>query len=178
VYLPADTLYPLSRWNGSVAEEVFRQAPCPVLIVPPRASEQAGIPIRTILYPTSFSENSLRAAPYAFSLARRRRARLILLHVLSDTTSQSPDDLSRLRAAGEKRLQQLLQAKGAPCRETSIYVEFGSVDQKILRVAWEDHADLIVSGIASAGAVVAHVAAGLTYRIIGGAPCPMLTIRG
>jgi nucleotide-binding universal stress UspA family protein len=35
----------------SIAEEVFRQAPYPVLIVPPTGSEQSGIPVRTILYP-------------------------------------------------------------------------------------------------------------------------------
>ena len=75
--------------QGSVAEEVFRQAPCPVLIVPPSASEESRIPVRTIVYPTNFSENSLRAAPYAFSLARRHRARLILLHVSPESTIHS-----------------------------------------------------------------------------------------
>jgi len=98
--------------QGSIAEEVFRQAPCPVLIVPPTASEQSGIPVRTILYPTSFSENSLRAAPYAFSLARRHRARLILLHVSAESSINSQDDLVRLQAAGKERLRQLLPTKG------------------------------------------------------------------
>jgi nucleotide-binding universal stress UspA family protein len=164
--------------QGSVAEELFRQAPCPVLIVPPTASEQSGIPVRTILYPTSFSENSLRAAPYAFSLARRHRARLILLHVSVENTITSQEDLARLRAAGEERLRQLLPAKGGPSREPMVHVDFGAVEEKIVRVAVENHADLIVLGIATAGAAAAHLAEGITYKVIGAAPCPVLTIRG
>jgi nucleotide-binding universal stress UspA family protein len=163
--------------QGSVAEKLFRQAPCPVLVVPPRVSEHTGIPVRTILYPTSFSENSLRAAPFALSLARRHRARLILLHVLPGSTIHSQDDLVTLRAAGEERLRQLLPAKGGPSGEPLLYVEFGEVEQRIVRVAVEHHADLIVLGIAAAGAAAAHLAEGVTYKIIGAAPCPVLTIR-
>jgi nucleotide-binding universal stress UspA family protein len=164
--------------QGSVAEEVFRQAPCPVLIVPPSAREESRIPVRTIVYPTNFSENSLRAAPYAFSLARRHRARLILLHVSPESTIHSQDDLARLRAAGQDRLRQLLPAKGGPSREPMLQVEFGAVEERIVRVAVVDHADLIVLGIAAADAAAAHLAEGLTYKIVGAAPCPVLTIRG
>jgi len=164
--------------QGSVAEEVFRQATCPVLVVPPSAGEQSGTTIRTIVYATSFSVNSLHAAPYAFSLARRHRARLILLHVSPEITIHSQDDLVRLRAAGEERLRQLLPAKGGPGREPLLDVEFGQVEKKIVQIAAENHADLIVLGIAAAGAAAAHLAEGLTYKIVGAAPCPVLTIRG
>jgi nucleotide-binding universal stress UspA family protein len=164
--------------QGSIAEEVFRQAPCPALIVPPTASEQSGIPVRTILYPTSFSENSLRAAPYAFSLARRHRARLILLHVSAESSINSQEDLVRLQAAGKERLRQLLPTKGGPSREPMVCVDFGAVEKKIVRVAVENDTDLIVLGIAAAGAAAAHLAEGLTYKVVAAAPCPVLTIRG
>jgi len=164
--------------EGSVAEEVFRQAPCPVLVVPPAAEEQSGIPIRTILFPTSFSENSLRAAPYALSLARRHRARLILLHVSPEEVSSSPEDLNRLRAAGQERLRALVPAKGGPSIEPSFYLEFGPVAERIVRVAVENNADLIVLGIATAGASASHLAEGDAYKVVGAAPCPVLTIRG
>jgi nucleotide-binding universal stress UspA family protein len=163
--------------EGSVAEEVFRQAPCPVLIVPPAAGEQSGIPIRTVLFPTSFSENSLRAAPYAFSLARRHRARLILLHVSLENVPSSQEDLARLRATGEERLRALVPAKGGPTGEALFYVEFGPVAERIVRVAVENDADLIVLGIATAGAAAAHLAEGDAYKVVGAAPCPVLTIR-
>jgi len=164
--------------EGSVAEEVFRQAPCPVLVVPPAAGEQSGIPIRTVLFPTSFSENSLRAAPYAFSLAQKHRARLILLHVSPGNASSSQEDLIRLRKAGEERLRALVPAKGGLSGEPSFYEEFGPVAERIVRVAVENYADLIVLGIATAGAPAAHLAEGDAYKVVGAAPCPVLTIRG
>ena len=164
--------------QGSVAEEVFRQASCPVLVVPPAVDEQSGIPIHTVLFPTSFSQNSLRAAPYAFSLARRHRARLILLHVSLESASSSGEDLARLRAAAEERLRTLLPAKGGPTLEPFLYVEFGPVAERIVRVAVENHADLIVLGIATTGAAASHLAEGDAYKIVGAAACPVLTIRG
>src|SRR5205807_3946728 len=122
-------------------------------------------------------ENSLRAAPYSFSLARRHRARLILLHVWPDTAIQSQDELSRLRAAGEERLRHLLPKRGGPSREALVYLEFGPVEQKVIGVAMENRVDLIVLGIAAAGSASAHLAEGLTYKIVRSAGCPVLTIR-
>jgi nucleotide-binding universal stress UspA family protein len=163
--------------QGSVAEEVFRQASCPVLIVPPRADERSGLPVRTILYPTSFSENSLRAGPYAFSLARTHRARLILLNVVPEDTILSPDDIARLRATGEERLRHLLPAKERFAQEPLVYVEFGPVETKIVGIAIENNADLIVLGIAAASASAAHLPEGVTYKVVGEVPCPVLTVR-
>ena len=59
-----------------------------------------------------------------------------------------------------------------------VCVDFGAVEKKIVRVAVENDADLIVLGIATAGAAAAHLAEGLTYKVVGAAPCPVLTIRG
>ena len=163
--------------EGSVAEEVFRQAPCPVLVVPPAVEEQSGVPVRRVLFPTSFSENSLRAAPYAFSLARRHRARLILLHVLPENPASSETDLVQLRAAGEERLRTILPTKGGPTLEPLFYVEFGHVAERIVRVAVENEADLIVLGIATAGPAAAHLPEGDAYKVVGASQCPVLTIR-
>jgi len=58
------------------------------------------------------------------------------------------------------------------------YVEFGSVAEKIVRVAVENNADLIVLGIATAGTSAAHLADGDAYKVVGAAPCPVLTIPG
>ena len=157
--------------QGSIAEEVFRMAPCPVLIVPPSATEDTNIVV------TSFSEISLRAAPYAFSLARRHRAQLILLHVLPETAINSKDDIARIRAPLEKRLRGLIPDKGGPSREPLACVEFGGVAERVVRASLEYQVDLIVLGIATAGAAVAHLDEGVTYRIVRTASCPVLTVR-
>jgi nucleotide-binding universal stress UspA family protein len=69
---------------GSVAEEVFRRAACPVLSIGPKVSQQpAGeIQFHNILFATDFSENSLAALPYAISLAEEDQAQLTLLYVI------------------------------------------------------------------------------------------------
>jgi hypothetical protein len=46
-----------------------------------------------------------------------------------------------------------------------------------LRVAWENHAGIIVLGIAAAGPAAAHLEEGITYRIVREAPCPVFTTR-
>src|SRR5579872_2294374 len=68
---------------GSVAESIFRHAPCPVLTVGPDvAGEPASIAdLHEILFPTDFGAESLAALPYAISLAQQDDARLYLLYV-------------------------------------------------------------------------------------------------
>jgi nucleotide-binding universal stress UspA family protein len=62
---------------GSVAEEVFRQAPCPVLTVGPHVSKDTKrrLEMKQILFATNFSAESLSALPYALSMAQEHQAR-------------------------------------------------------------------------------------------------------
>jgi nucleotide-binding universal stress UspA family protein len=65
---------------GSVAEELFRLANCPVLTVGPRGVDTPPQhELKTILLATDFSADSIRAAKYATSLAEEFQARLIVM---------------------------------------------------------------------------------------------------
>ena len=68
---------------GSVAEEILRHAPCPVLTVGPQACHETGRRGRmaSILFATDFGAASLAAAPIAVSLAEEYQAKLTFLHV-------------------------------------------------------------------------------------------------
>ena len=68
---------------GSAAEQIFRHADCPVLTVGPKvvAPGPGEVAFKHILFATDFSAGSLRALPYALSLAEENQARLALLHV-------------------------------------------------------------------------------------------------
>jgi nucleotide-binding universal stress UspA family protein len=60
---------------GSVAEEIFRLSPVPVLTVGPGAPPAPIAPaLRFILHPCDFSVHSTRAAEYALRLAREFRS--------------------------------------------------------------------------------------------------------
>ena len=57
---------------GSVAEEVFRNAECPVLTVGPHATRwPADGNLRHIVYATDFGPESVHGLPYAISLAEK-----------------------------------------------------------------------------------------------------------
>lgn len=75
------TLLVRKLWMGSVAEEIFRLAPCPVLMVGSRVSTAAA-GLRTVLYATDFSAESMQALPYALSLARQFRGSLVAMHAV------------------------------------------------------------------------------------------------
>ena len=160
---------------GSVAEKLFRQTPCPVLIVPPRAGEQ--VRIGRILYPTDFSKHSLQIAPYALSLARHYRAKLILLHVIQ-AGGHSVAELKRQREQVGARIWQSVLGKADLEQRPVVEVEFGDPAQKIRKAAAEWQSDLVVLGVRSAKTNVAHLAEGTAYQVVRQAPCPVLTIRG
>ena len=86
---------------GSVAEDILRHAPCPVLTVGPQVAGRAKLPtfqnhgrdlapleleIRQIVFATNFAFNSALVAGKAVELADEFRARLTLLHVIEDYT--------------------------------------------------------------------------------------------
>ena len=60
---------------GSIAQEVSRTAPCPVLTIGPRTrSVPTNKTLRHILYPLEFAPDSSDAAKYAVSLAQQYTA--------------------------------------------------------------------------------------------------------
>src|ERR1700680_901327 len=61
---------------GSVAEQILRQAPCPVLTVGPRVTlePEKALKMHEILYATDLAADFPVAAPYAISLAQENQA--------------------------------------------------------------------------------------------------------
>jgi nucleotide-binding universal stress UspA family protein len=75
---------------GSVTEKVLRKATCPVLTVPPRAHATSQLPFKRLLCAVDFSDSSLTALQYAFSLAQESDAGLTILHVLEWPWEEPP----------------------------------------------------------------------------------------
>jgi len=165
---------------GSVAEEVFRLAQCPVLTVGPKASDQPPEQeeFRQILYPTDFSPASERALPYALSLAQEHQAHLTLLHVAPDIDRVSSKSLGKLREFFIHRLEKLVPPYTELWCEPEFAVGFGPPVDGVLEVAMARKYDLIVLGIRGDGALASHLPANKAYKIVCQAPCPVLTVRG
>ncbi len=163
---------------GSVAEQILRQAPCPVLTVGPHInlwSDQYA-KMHEILYATDLAVDNPKAAPYAISLAQENQAHLVLLHVIEE--GKAGDLVDAPAEWKERKLQQLVpQQAGLWCDPTCI-VEQGPAAEKILDVAKRRHTDLIVLGAKPASWLSTHLNAGTVHKIVSQAPCPVLTIRG
>ncbi len=173
---------------GSVAEKIFRQATCPVLIVGPNVPgiKNGGRQYQRILFATDFSKESLAALPYAVSLAEEGQSQLALLHVV-EQPSASILDLEGVTASLVRRLKELAPPEAESWCHVEFLVEFGHLRQfappaeQILEIARERAADLIVLGVRPAhGAVstVTHLAHTTAQHIVAHAACPVLTIRG
>jgi nucleotide-binding universal stress UspA family protein len=166
---------------GSVAEAIFREAPCPVLTVGPRLASdpQWTLKIKEILYATDLTPASAAAAQYAISLAQENQARLTLLNVQAPPKAGELVESERYITSTLRRLQQLVPEEAQLWCEPYCVVEQGDPAEKILDVAARYRADLIVLGIRPHGVGVAtHVFRPTAHRVVAGATCPVLTVRG
>lgn len=127
---------------GSVADDIFRSSPCPVLAVGPgvRIKPRANAELNRILYATDFKAESLAVAPYAISLAQEHRAQLVLLHSI-----EKKGDVPAMLHS----LHQLVKLGAELRTEPVCIVVHGSPAGKILEVAEAHGADLIMLGIQS-----------------------------
>jgi nucleotide-binding universal stress UspA family protein len=178
---------------GSVAEEILRQAPCPVLTVGPnvigasvrnlghfeRNSNPAAADIRDVLYATDFRQHSNSAAVLAASLADGFHARFGMLHVVEDYGDRLSEDPGPVEGS-LKKLRDLLPADLDLENEPEFLAQFGVAAESILQTAAERETDLIVLGARPANGhlkAVTHLGAAVAHRIIVGANCPVLTVR-
>ena len=167
---------------GSAAEEILREAECPVLTVGPQAP---AVPVKhgeftKILYATSFGSEAPAAAAYAISLAQEFQAELTLLHVVPEPRAGEfvvPQDLV---ASSKTRLEHLMPPEAEMWCVPEYCVERGDVAEKILDVAKRRNADLIVLGIHRATGVpgaATHLPIATAHEVLSHAQCPVLTVR-
>jgi nucleotide-binding universal stress UspA family protein len=165
---------------GSVAEEVFRMAPCPVLTVGPKTSETRSLDVHLdhILYPLEFVPDTSEAAAYAVSLAEEYHAKLTCVKVF-EKTDPSPDVAAGLREPVKHWIDDHIPPESCLHERTSIELGFGPATEAILKFARERGADLIVMGVRRLEPVMAaHLPQPDTaYEVVRAAPCPVLTVR-
>ncbi|HEV2401208.1 MAG TPA: universal stress protein [Candidatus Sulfotelmatobacter sp.] len=182
---------------GSVAEELLRLAPCPVMTVGPRAEIPTDpTPVHPILFATDFGKGSAKAVNLALDFAYRKNARLILLHMTPpmpmSSTNLSPyapvpvavED--SLHWEDSMRSRCLLQLKACLPRGIALQQEPEYIvgtelcAEGILSCAERLSASLIVMGANQVGSakVLAHLPWTAVHEVIRRAPCPVLTVAG
>jgi nucleotide-binding universal stress UspA family protein len=167
---------------GSITEEAFRRAPCPVLILGPKVAAPASAEpaLEHILFATKFGPESLAAAHYALSLAREFGAGLTLLHVMNEENFEEPADPQVVLRTHTDRLHKIIPADAQRGKEPQYLVQFGNAAEQILSVAEEKKAGLIVMGAKTASHpdVAAHLASSVVHNVVAFATCPVLAVRG
>lgn len=159
---------------GSVAEEIIREAPCPVMGVGPQVPSRAQLAgnMRHILLATDFGGGSLAALKYAVSFAEENRARLTVVHVV--------DHRDAPRAPNEDAFQLLLSSDLNLVSPPDLLVKSGAPAEVILELAAEMQSDLIVVGVheTPAGALSTRAAWPTLHRLLCEAQSPVLTVSG
>jgi nucleotide-binding universal stress UspA family protein len=168
---------------GSVAEEIFRRSPVPVLTIGPwvRGGAHNDARFHRVLFATDFTRESLAGLPYAVSLAQENQARLFLLHVIR-TCRQGQEEMRGERSAANTLydLNEMVPRDAELwCRPEAI-VEHGEPAEGILEAAKQRGADLIVLGVRDAAGrlgAATHLERTTAHKVVAHAPCPVLTVR-
>lgn len=169
---------------GSIAEEIFRMATCPVLTigpdVPPTLLTHGRF--QSVLFATDFSAGSQHALPYAMAFAQESQAHLTLMHVLEEGSVTAMYLHDHLAQNARKRLEEMIPVPSRITSPPDVEVVSGYPVEEILRIARKNQADLIVLGVHKSSGMgartSAHMPWTIAHTVVCHAKCPVLTVRG
>jgi nucleotide-binding universal stress UspA family protein len=160
---------------GSTAEQLIRNAKCPVLTVGPNAKPLGDAPLtfQTIVYATDFSAEAAKAAVYATSFAQDSGAHLYFCYVLQTATSWKTEFVD---GAFQSALKRMIPESSYDWCNPECVVEHGDAAKAILELAERVQADLIVLGARKASFWLTYIERGLTPDLLAQATCPVMTV--
>lgn len=145
--------------------------------------------MKTILFPTDFSDNAIHSSQYAAMLAKRFDAKLVLLNVYSvilPVVSESPmifdkdDIVVRRQNDAEQSLQvftnRLIEQAILPAEQIVQLVEYGLATDVIADTANKMNADLIVMGTHGASNVIDRWFGTNSEKVVESSKCPVWVI--
>jgi len=173
---------------GSIAQLISKCCCCPVLTVGPHSPgpwldnpADAG---RPLLYATAFNKASVKAAPYAISLANDFERPLFVLHVVPPHRTHLIEKYRIPRgdyeALASAHLHTLIPSDAThKCAVTHLVEPCGPADG-ILRAAMRIHATTIIMGAHrdSISDLSTRLSGTITNQVNRRAMCPVLTVRG
>ncbi|NBB86045.1 MAG: universal stress protein [Bacteroidetes bacterium] len=165
---------------GSVATEVVRLAPCPVLTVRPTHDVTAD-GITHIVVPVDFSPAAANAARYADELAQALGASVTLLHAVEtfsmpDVYGITSDDFvpRDLDATVDEALEEMADVMTS---EVTTTVVRGHPAAMVEDYAEEHAVDLIVMPTRGQSGMQRFLMGSVAERVISRAPCPVLSSK-
>ncbi len=164
---------------GSVAEDVCRLAPCPVLVVQPQKSRMEEISINRILAAHDFSDYSELALQNALALALKFNAELHLLHVINEEPELNVSDLmvNNLYHQTKQRLKKAVFIENQKYSKIITSIRWGKPYREILAYAKEQNIDLIAAGAHGADFGWKTLFGSNVERVLRQSPCAVLVAR-
>ncbi|MBZ5506139.1 MAG: universal stress protein [Acidobacteriia bacterium] len=173
----------VAKWLvGSIAEEVFRRVQWPVLILGPGCSQTESAPqkqFERVLYATDMSAVSLTALQYASGISHDHEAQLIALYVEPDPKLGFSFNRVMAQQKLEDWLQDHIDGMSAALIGAHCLVDVGKPGTRIVEVAAQQQADLVVIGARGLGGIsgpASHFIGGTAYEISCCSKCPVLIV--
>ena len=145
------------------------------------------IKLKTILFPTDFSETSQEAARYAISFAREFKAKVYVLHVVNEKIFTeglgmprvvSIDELEKeMTEEARRRLKTFVPAEEAEGLDWETVIRQGEPFLEIIRFSKDQDVDLIVIGTHGRSGFEHIVFGSTAEKVVRKAPCPVLSVR-
>jgi universal stress protein A len=153
--------------------------------VPPQAATTAKVPYTRLLCPVDFSDSSLAALRFAFSLAEEADAHLTILHVFEWSSDDqlltqrfdTPDFRRVLEEETRRRLDALVPDDVRVWCKPSTKTAYGKPYRQILEFAEREGTDLIVVGVRGRNPLDLTFFGSTTNHVVRRAPCPVLTLK-
>ncbi|MCK5323031.1 MAG: universal stress protein, partial [Desulfobulbaceae bacterium] len=174
---------------GSVAEEVVRLGPCPVLTVNPNKEGDKMKDIKKILVPVDFSDNSVKLLESAIDFAGKSEAELLVVFVVEDMFTFSGlsiphiaidvDQFEREMVEGsKKRLEGYLEdnMEGIDVSYSAKVLK-GNVAEELCGCAENEKVDMIMMGTHGYRGLEKVLIGSVAEKVVRTAPCPVLTIN-
>jgi nucleotide-binding universal stress UspA family protein len=141
--------------------------------------------MKRIVCPTDFSEAAAMAEREAVRLAAALGAEIVLLHVASEAplwresvyTASLLGVFEGQRKWAEDALAERVKELAAQGIAARTVVKIGAAWNEIVRLATEEHADMIVMGTQGRTGLDRFLLGSVAERVIRQAPCPVLTVR-
>lgn len=167
-------------FEGSMAEEIFRTALCPVIVIGPNARiVENSETFDHLFFPSDLGPFSRAAAPYIeFLLADNPQATISLAHFLNHDPGTAYERYT-MRHETENELKNLIPSN-LHRQISDVAVEFCFAAEGMIDMAKGIGADLMILGVRSGGKftrAATHGWCSMTHQIVSQAPCAILTIR-
>ena len=142
--------------------------------------------IKTILFPTDFSNGARAAMDHAVSLAMDYQAKLILLYVIQDisiaewyipSTLAVADRTEDMRKSASQEMDKWVADVSAKVNDVEKMVARGVPFVEIIKTAKEKSADLIVIGTHGRTGIDHLLFGSTAEKVVRKAACPVLTVR-